>query len=109
MIISCLLFLASSVIFMRQSGQLLSVMVPVQGDPTREWLERRSVDSFMSKWEEEGKKDGGESPSDEGEDDDDDDDLPTPKRQKITANEGLVRKLLKNVVVLHLFIILKVF
>lgn len=65
---------------------MLNVMMPVQGDPTREWLERRSVDEFVHRWEEQKKNERGESVSDE---DEDDDDLPAAKRRKTTPSEGL--------------------
>ena len=86
LVFDCSLYSTRPIIF--QNGLLLNVMMPVQGDPTREWLERRSVDEFVHKWEEKRKEERAESLSDEGEDEDDDD-LPAAKRWKVTPTEGL--------------------
>lgn len=70
-------------------------MVYVQGDPTREWLGRRSIKDFLSRLEERRKKKEG-SPKEEGEEDgeeaeegEEEDEMPAKKRPKISLSEGV--------------------
>lgn len=78
-----------------QNGTLLNLMVYVQGDPTREWLGRRSTKDFLSRLEER-VKEGEGSPKEEGEEEEEGEEgdreegeMPKKKRLKIGLSEGV--------------------
>jgi len=78
-----------------QNGTMLSLMSSVQGDPTKEWAEKRNVEEFVKRWKDSVRK-GQEDSSDEEDDDDDDEDDddeddngPSKKRRKLDQDEGV--------------------
>ena len=73
-----------------QNGTLLNLMAFVQGDPTREWLGRRSIKDFLSRLEERKKeREGEDSPKEEGEEEGEEEEgMPVKKRLKLGLSEG---------------------
>ena len=76
---------------------MLSLMSSVQGDPTKEWTEKRNVEEFVGRWRDSVKKGQEDSSDEEDEDDDDEDDDdeeeengPSKKRRKMDQDEGVM-------------------
>ena len=70
-----------------QNGTVLNVMMPVQGDPSREWIMKRSVDDFVQHLEEQKKKQMSLS---DGEEDQDEDGVPATKHPRLALSEGQI-------------------
>lgn len=64
--------------------------VPVQGDPTREWLSRRNIEEFLLRLEEKNKMESEARPSvgSVGDEEDEEEELRPVKRPRIGLGEG---------------------
>lgn len=70
---------------------MLNLMAFIPGDPTREWLGRRSSKDFLSRLEERKKeREGEDSSKEEGEEDEEEEEegMPVKKRPKLGLSEG---------------------
>lgn len=64
-------------------------MVPVQGDPTKEWLGRRNIEEFLLRMEERVKSKSESDSSEDEEEEEEEEKLRPPKRPRRGLSEGM--------------------